>query len=250
MSAKKDLDKDKIPRHVVIIMDGNGRWAKKKGAARMFGHKRGVRTVREITEAASETGVEYLTLYVFSTENWNRPQAEVSALMALLVSTIADETEGLIKNNVKLKTIGELSRLPARVADELNGCISRTSTNTGLTLTLALNYGSQWEIIEAVKKAAAAVQSGEIAVADITGNVFNNFLSTAGMPDPELLIRTGGELRISNFMLWQIAYSELYFTEVLWPDFSKEHFYTALLDYQKRERRFGKTGDQLTINKK
>lgn len=245
MSVKEKLDKNKLPRHVAIIMDGNGRWAKKQGAVRMFGHKQGVQTVHEITEAATELGLEYLTLYVFSTENWNRPRNEVNALMSLLVSTIAKETKTLMDNNIKLNTIGNIDNLPAKVRKELDFCIEKTGKNTGLTLILALSYSSRWEIIEAVKKISTEVKECKIDISSINDKNFEKYLSTSEIPDPELLIRTSGELRISNFLLWQIAYSELYFSEVLWPDFSKEHFYEALLDFQKRERRFGKTSDQL-----
>jgi len=247
MSVKENLDKNKMPRHVAIIMDGNGRWAKKRGNARLFGHKRGVETVHEITEAAAELGLEYLTLYVFSTENWSRPKIEVNALMTLLVSTIDIETKTLMDNNVKLETIGDLSKLPSKVHKKLIECIEKTSKNTGLTLVLALNYSSRWEIVEATKRIALEVKNDKLEISSITNEKFNNYLATYKIPDPELLIRTSGELRISNFLLWQIAYSELFFSEVLWPDFSKEHFIDALLDYQKRERRFGKTSDQLII---
>ena len=242
---KENLIKNKLPRHVAIIMDGNGRWAKKKGAVRMFGHKQGVKTVHDITEAATELGLEYLTLYVFSTENWNRPIKEVNALMSLLVSTIAKETKTLMNNNVKLNAIGNLNNLPDQVRKKLDECIEKTSQNTGLTLILALSYSSRWEIIEAVKKISAEVKNNNLDISSINSQTFEKFLSTADIPDPELLIRTSGELRISNFLLWQIAYSELYFSETLWPDFSKEHFYEALSDFQKRERRFGKTSEQI-----
>ena len=245
MSVKEKIDRKNLPKHVAIIMDGNGRWAKKQGAVRMFGHRQGVQTVHDITEAATELGIGYLTLYVFSTENWNRPKKEVNALMSLLVSTIAKETKTLMDNNIKLKTIGNIDNLPSQVRKELDSCIEITEKNTGLNLILALSYSSRWEIIEAVKNISTEVKNGNLNVSSIDDKIFEKFLSTSEMPDPELLIRTSGELRISNFLLWQIAYSELYFSEVLWPDFSKEHFYKALLDYQKRERRFGKTSDQL-----
>ena len=245
MSVKEKLEKEKLPRHVAIIMDGNGRWAKKQGAVRMFGHKQGVQTVHEITVAATELGLKYLTLYVFSTENWNRPKKEINALMSLLVSTITKETKTLLDNNIRLETIGNINNLPSKVRKELEQCMSKTEKNNGLTLILALSYSSRWEIIEAVKKIASEIKDGNIEIDEIDENIFEKFLSTKNIPDPELLIRTSGELRISNFLLWQIAYSELYFSDVLWPDFSKEHFYEALLDYQKRERRFGKTSEQL-----
>jgi undecaprenyl diphosphate synthase len=249
MSLKEQLVKEKLPRHVAVIMDGNGRWAKQRGTARVFGHKNGVKAVREVTEASAELGIEYLTLYAFSTENWSRPKTEVDALMSLLVTTIASETKTLMKNNVKLKSIGCKTSLPQKVQDKLDDCMQKTSTNTGLTLVLALSYSSRWEIIQAVKQVAADVKNNQINIDDISSEVFSKYLESSEIPDPELLIRTSGEMRISNFLLWQIAYSELYFSEVLWPDFSREHLYEALLDYQKRERRFGKTSDQLILKK-
>ncbi|MCL2072488.1 MAG: isoprenyl transferase [Marinilabiliaceae bacterium] len=247
MSVKEKLDIQKMPRHVAIIMDGNGRWAKKKGAVRMFGHKQGVETVHQITEAATELGLQYLTLYVFSTENWNRPKTEINALMSLLVSTITKETKTLLDNNIILKTIGNINNLPSKVRKELELCMLKTEKNTGLTLILALSYSSRWEITEAAKKIAEDVKNGNLQIDTINEQLFQKYLTTKTIPDPELLIRTSGELRISNFLLWQVAYSELFFTEVLWPDFSKEHFYEALFDYQKRERRFGKTSEQLKL---
>ncbi len=249
MSLIEQLNKEKLPRHVAVIMDGNGRWAKQRGSARVFGHKNGVKAVREVTEACAELGIEFLTLYAFSTENWNRPKNEVDALMSLLVSTIASETKTLMDNNVQLKSIGCKSSLPKSVQDKLSDCIEKTSGNTGLTLVLALSYSSRWEIIEAVKKVSEDVRNHKLDVSDINNEVFSNYLETSEMPDPELLIRTSGEYRISNFLLWQIAYSELYFSNILWPDFRREHLYEALLDFQKRERRFGKTSDQLILNK-
>ncbi|MBP5658738.1 MAG: isoprenyl transferase [Paludibacteraceae bacterium] len=245
MSVKSELIKERIPRHIAIIMDGNGRWAKKQGLARMFGHKQGVTTVHNITEAAAEIGIEYLTLYAFSTENWNRPKEEVDALMALLVDTIAKETPTLMKNNVKLLTIGDVDRLPQATRDKFLGCIRETSGNTGLSLVLALSYSSRWEIIEAAKRIAAEVKEGKIALDEINEAAISDHLTTQGIPDPDLLIRTSGELRISNFLLWQIAYSELYFTDKLWPEFTVEDLYEAIIDYQHRERRFGKTSEQL-----
>lgn len=245
MSVKSELIKERIPRHIAIIMDGNGRWAKKQGLARMFGHKQGVTTVHNITEAAAEIGIEYLTLYAFSTENWNRPKEEVDALMALLVDTIAKETPTLMKNNVKLLTIGDVDRLPQATRDKFLGCIRETSGNTGLSLVLALSYSSRWEIIEAAKRIAAEVKEGKIALDEINEAAISDHLTTQGIPDPDLLIRTSGELRISNFLLWQIAYSELYFTDKLWPEFTVEDLYEAIVDYQHRERRFGKTSEQL-----
>ena len=245
MSYKSEIIKERIPRHIAIIMDGNGRWAKKQGLARMFGHKQGVTTVHNITEAAAEIGIEYMTLYAFSTENWNRPKEEVDALMALLVDTIAKETPTLMKNNIRLLTIGDIDRLPEQTKQKFLGCIEETSNNTGLNLVLALSYSSRWEIIEAARRIAAEVKNGTMDVTDINEESISKHLTTNGIPDPDLLIRTSGELRISNFLLWQIAYSELYFTDRLWPEFTPEDLYEAIVDYQKRERRFGKTSEQL-----
>lgn len=244
-SVKDQLVKEKLPKHVAIIMDGNGRWAKKSGNLRIFGHKNGVKSVREVTEASAELGIQYLTLYAFSTENWNRPKLEVEALMTLLVSTISSETKTLMENNVRLKFIGCVDSLPSSVLSNLEACVENTSKNSGLTLVLALSYSSRWEIIDAVKAIAQKAKDGILAPESITADLFENHLSTAGMPDPELMIRTSGEQRISNFLLWQLAYSELYFSEVLWPDFRKEDFYKALLVYQNRERRFGLTSEQI-----
>ena len=244
-SLKDQLIREKLPKHVAVIMDGNGRWAQKKGNSRIFGHQHGVTAVREVTEAAAELGIGYLTLYAFSTENWSRPKREVDALMSLLVSTISSETKTLIKNNVRLNTIGCRECLPASVLKKLEDAEAKTSENTGLTLVLALSYSSRWEIVDASKRIARDVQNGKLNVDDIDDNIFSEYLATKGMPDPELMIRTSGELRISNFLLWQLAYTELYFTEVLWPDYRKEDFYEALLDYQRRERRFGKTSQQI-----
>ena len=245
MSFKEQIIQDRIPRHIAIIMDGNGRWAKRQGMARMFGHRQGVETVHRITEAAAELGVEYLTLYAFSTENWNRPKEEVDALMVLLVDTIVKETPTLMKNNVSLQTIGDLSRLPQATRNKFLECIEQTSQNTGLTLVIALSYSARWEMIEATKRIASAVKDGELLLEDINEEVLSNYMTTAQMPDPDLLIRTSGELRISNFLLWQLAYSELYFTNCLWPEFTNEEFYHAIVDYQHRERRFGKTSEQI-----
>jgi undecaprenyl diphosphate synthase len=249
MSVKELLIPEKLPRHVAVIMDGNGRWAKQRGTARVFGHKNGVKAVREVTEAAAELGIDFLTLYAFSTENWRRPKNEVDALMSLLVSTIASEAKTLMKNNVQLKSIGCMENLPQKVQDKLTACINSTASNTGLTLVLALSYSSRWEITKGVQKLATDVKKGLLDISNINEQVFSQYLETFNMPDPELLIRTSGEFRISNFLLWQIAYSELYFSSILWPDFRREHFYEALLDFQKRERRFGKTSDQLILNK-
>ncbi len=244
MSLIDQINKETLPQHVAIIMDGNGRWAKKSGNIRLFGHKQGVSSVHEITEAAAEIGLKYLTLYVFSTENWNRPKAEVEGLMALLSSTIAEETKTLMDNNVRLRIIGN-ENLPKSVETKLLECAEKTQNNTGLTLVLALSYSARWEITEAVKTIATEVKKGKLDIEKIDQNTISQALTTSFMPDPELLIRTSGEYRISNFLLWQIAYSELYFTDTLWPDFHKEEFYKALLDYQSRERRFGKTSEQI-----
>lgn len=245
MSIDKKLIKDRIPKHIAIIMDGNGRWAKKNGKERNFGHESGVESVRSVVEGAGEIGVQYLTLYAFSTENWGRPQSEVDALMGLLVHAISDETDELMNKNVRLQVIGDVASLPENVQEKLNWCIHTLEKNTGLTLVLALSYSSKWEITEAVRKIAEAVQDKKLKIDDINKDLIDTYLNTAGMPDPELLIRTSGETRISNFLLWQIAYSELYFTPVLWPDFRKNDLFNAIYDFQNRERRFGKTSDQL-----
>lgn len=245
MSYKEQIVRERLPRHVAIIMDGNGRWAKREGLARMFGHRKGVETVHKITEAAAEMGIEYLTLYTFSTENWNRPKEEVDALMGLLVDTIAKETPTLMKNNIRLETIGDLSRLPEQTRNRFVGCIRETNKNTGLTLVIALSYSARWEIVRATQMIAAAVKNDQFFVEDIDEETISSFMTTHDMPDPDLLIRTSGELRISNFLLWQLAYSELYFTDCLWPEFTEEEFYHAIVDYQHRERRFGKTSEQI-----
>ena len=245
MGYKEQIQPNRIPSHVAIIMDGNGRWAKRQGLARMFGHRQGVETVHNITEAAAELGIQYLTLYAFSTENWNRPKEEVDALMGLLVDTIAKETPTLMKNNIRLQTIGDLSRLPQATRDKFLGCIEKTSSNTGLTLVIALSYSARWELIQATKQIANAVKEGQMLIEDVNEETISNFLTTRSMPDPDLLIRTSGELRISNFLLWQLAYAELYFTDCLWPEFTNEEFYRAIVDYQHRERRFGKTSEQI-----
>ena len=243
MTYKEQIDKNKIPAHVAIIMDGNGRWAKQKGQIRSYGHQAGAETVHIIAEEAARLGVKYLTLYTFSTENWNRPADEVAALMSLLMDSIEEET--FMKNNISFRIIGDTSKLPEQVLNRLSQCIARTSVNTGMCLVLALSYSSKWEMTEAVKQIAAAVSSGEINVNDITDNTIDKFLSTNFMPDPDLLIRTGGEIRLSNYLLWQCAYSELYFCDTFWPDFKEEEFCKAICEYQKRERRFGKTSEQL-----
>lgn len=226
-------------------MDGNGRWAKEKGKPRVFGHKNGVVAVREVTEAAAEIGIEFLTLYAFSTENWSRPTFEVNALMTLLVETVKQELSTLNKNNIRLKAIGDLSGLPSKTRDALLKGIEMTANNTRMTLVLALNYSSRWEIVEAAKKMALDVADGNINIDAVNAEVFSGYLNTKDIPDPELMIRTSGEHRISNYLLWQAAYAELYFTPVLWPDFRKEHFYQAIIDFQNRERRFGKTSEQI-----
>lgn len=244
MTSYKDLiDKSRIPAHIAIIMDGNGRWAKQRGHARSFGHQAGAETVHVIAEEAARLGVKYLTLYTFSTENWKRPAEEVSALMALLMDSIEEET--LMKNNIRFRIIGEKDKLPVNVAERLQQCIKRTSVNTGMCLVLALSYSSKWELTEAVKQIAAQVACQKLAVDEITDKTINQFLATSFMPDPDLLIRTGGEIRLSNYLLWQCAYSELYFCDTYWPDFKAEEFCKAIYDYQQRERRFGKTSEQL-----
>ncbi len=245
MDSKEKIDKNKLPRHVAIIMDGNGRWAQKKGNKRIFGHKNGVKAVRQVSEAAAEIGVDFLTLYAFSTENWNRPKEEIDALMSLLVSTIHSETKTLMENKIRLRAIGDLDSLPQKVNKKLQETIERTSANTGLTLVLALSYSSRWEITNAVKQIAVKLKKGAINEDDINADIIGQHLTTSDFPDPELLIRTSGEYRISNFLLWQIAYAELHFSPVLWPDYTKNDFYQAIIDFQNRERRFGKTSDQI-----
>lgn len=237
---KENIDLNNLPAHVAVIMDGNGRWAKQKGAARIFGHRNAVKSVREITEGCAELGIQYLTLYAFSTENWGRPKEEVDGLMQLLVSTIKGELKTLTKNKVRLTTIGDIKNLPLGCQKELQEAIDHTKDNEGLTLVLALSYSGRWEILEAVKSIGSALKDDKISIEDITTEVFQNYLNTKNIPDPELLIRTSGEMRISNFLLWQIAYTELYITPVLWPDFRKKDLYDALIAYQGRERRFGK----------
>ncbi|MBX3163180.1 MAG: isoprenyl transferase [Bacteroidetes bacterium] len=248
MDYETSINKNNIPQHVAIIMDGNGRWAKKQGEDRIFGHHEGVNSVREIVEACGEIGVKYLTLYAFSTENWDRPKEEVDALMELLVSTISMEAQNLHKKGVKLEVIGDVLSLPLSCQKELQQSMDLTAANTRVTLILALSYSSQWEITEAVKKIAAQVQSGHLAIKDINPRLIEQNLNTKHFPDPELMIRTSGEHRISNFLLWQLAYAEFYFTDVLWPDFRKQEFFKAIADYQQRERRFGKTGEQIQNN--
>lgn len=237
---KENIDKTRLPEHIAIIMDGNGRWAKEKGYARVFGHKNGVDSVRSVTEAAAEIGVKYLTLYAFSTENWGRPVAEVDALMEILVDAIEKETSRLNKNNIRLLTIGDIERLPLKARNKLNDCIKSTSGNTGLALILALSYSSRWEILNATKLIALDIQSGKLKEDQITDALFSNYLTTRNIPDPDLMIRTSGELRISNFLLWQLAYTEFYFTDIHWPAFREEAFYKAIIEFQNRNRRFGK----------
>lgn len=245
MSRNHNIDPKRLPRHVAIIMDGNGRWARARGLDRSEGHVEGVNTVRKITEAASEIGIKYLTLYTFSTENWNRPQEEVDALMNLIVIAIERETADLIKNNVRLTMIGDFGRMPDFARRRLSKCMDDTAHCTGLTLVFALSYSSRWEITEAVRNIAAKVQAGSLDPDDITDDTISRNLSTADMPDPDLLIRTGGDFRVSNFLLWQIAYSEIYVTSTYWPDFTKDDFLDALEQFQSRERRFGLTSDQV-----
>lgn len=245
MSFKEKIDTKTLPRHIAVIMDGNGRWAKQRGKARVFGHKNGVQSVRDISEACAEIGVEYLTLYAFSTENWNRPKLEVNALMALLISTIRKEVSTLNKNNIRLHAIGNIDQLPAKAQNELQEAIESTKENDRMTLVLALSYSAKWEMIQAVQHIASRVQKGEVDIAQIDDQMISEHLSTRGIPDPELMIRTSGETRISNFLLWQLAYAELYFTPVFWPDFNKEELYKAIYNFQHRERRFGKTSEQI-----
>jgi undecaprenyl diphosphate synthase len=245
MSLVEKIDKQRLPQHVAIIMDGNGRWAKTRGYSRNTGHREGVVSVRKVVEAATAIELKYLTVYTFSMENWSRPDTEVQALMSLLVSAIHRETPDLMKNNIRLRVIGDLSRLQDTVRQTLAECICRTSANTGTTLVLALSYSSRWELVHAAGQLAADVAEKKIAPEDITEERFSQYLSTYGLPDPDLLIRTGGEKRISNFLLWQLSYAELYFTDTFWPDFRENELYEAILCYQQRERRFGKTSEQL-----
>lgn len=237
---KEKIDTSRLPKHVAIIMDGNGRWAKERGYDRIYGHQKGVTSVRKITEAATELGIEYLTLYTFSTENWDRPSDEVKALMELLVLTIDREIEDLEKNNIRLTTIGDISRLPSEVTKKLEACKEKTANNNKLNLILALSYSSRWEITKAVKNIVDDVQNGKLTSDDISDTLISRYLTTADIPDPDLMIRTGGEIRISNFLLWQLAYTELYFTSTYWPEFDQEAFYEAIYEFQQRERRFGK----------
>ena len=242
---KERIDPQNLPKHIAVIMDGNGRWAKGKGAARVFGHKNAIKAVREVTEGCAEIGVEYLTLYAFSTENWNRPKAEVTALMQLLVTTIRSEIKTLVDNDIRLSTIGDTASLPSRCQKELAEAMEITSGNQRMTLVLALSYSGRWDIVNAAKAMLVDVQQKGLTVDTIDQEVFGQYLNTSGIPDPELLIRTSGEQRISNFLLWQLAYTEFYITDTLWPDFRREHLYRAILAYQQRERRFGLTSEQV-----
>lgn len=243
-----EISQKRLPQHVAVIMDGNGRWAKQRNLDRSMGHIEGVGSVRKVTEIASDLGVKYLTLYTFSTENWNRPQEEVDALMHLISEAIAQETPDLIKNNVRLRLLGNLARVPEYARARLLECVEATSGCTGMMLQLAISYSSRWEIVEAVRSVAAAVASGKLSLEDIDEETVSANLATAGIPDPDLLIRTGGDCRVSNYLLWQIAYAELYFVDTFWPDFTKEEFCDAILHFQRRERRFGKTSEQVTEN--
>jgi undecaprenyl diphosphate synthase len=245
MTLKNKIDTLRLPVHIAIIMDGNGRWARQRGKDRIFGHQQGVKTVREVIECAAELGLKYLTLYAFSTENWGRPDDEISALMGIMVQSLNNETDTLIRNNIRLKAIGDVNRLAEDVRERLFETIELTSKADGLTLIIALSYSSRWEILNAARKLASDVKNDLIEPEAIMEDDFEKYLTTFGIPDPELLIRTSGELRVSNFLLWQLAYTELYFTELLWPDFSKDEFYKAIIDFQKRERRFGKTSEQV-----
>ena len=243
MAYIETIDTTRIPEHIAIIMDGNGRWAKQRGQVRSFGHQAGAETVHVIAEEAAKLGVKYLTLYTFSTENWNRPEDEINALMTLLMDSLEEET--FMKNNISFRIIGDVEKLPANVLERLNHCIKRTSANTGMCLTLALSYSSKWEITHAMKNIAQKIKEGSMAISQITDEAIDRHLCTNYMPNPDLLIRTGGEIRLSNYLLWQCAYSELYFCDTFWPDFKEKEFHKAICDYQKRERRFGKTSEQL-----
>lgn len=249
MTFKNKIDTNRLPRHVAVIMDGNGRWARRRGRERIFGHHQGVRAVRKTVEAAAELGVEYLTLYAFSTENWNRPDDEVSALMDLMVESINDETHTLVEKGISLKVIGDLSRLSDNVRNRLFETMKVTSEGSRMKLIVALSYSSRWEISEACRRIALAVKENKIRTKDIDEKTVSDYLETSDIPDPELMIRTSGEKRISNFLLWQMAYTELYFTEKLWPDFGKEDFYKAVANFQKRDRRYGKTSEQIADNR-
>ncbi len=247
MSLSDQIDKNRLPTHIAIIMDGNGRWAQLHGEQRIFGHQNGVSAVRAASEACAALGVKFLTLYAFSTENWARPKHEVDALMELLVATIRNEMTTLMKNNIQLRAIGDIHSLPEKCQLELLEAIEDTKNNSGLTLILALNYSARWELTEAMKQIAADIKAGLLTPSAITENLISSYLETSDFPDPELMIRTSGEQRLSNYLLWQLAYAELYFTPVLWPDFDKEELYKAIIDFQGRERRFGKTSEQVNV---
>jgi len=249
MQLREKIDNNKLPSHVAIIMDGNGRWARQRGLDRIFGHEQGVSAVREVIETAAELKIRFLTLYTFSTENWGRPDEEVSALMGIMVQSLSNEADTLLKNNIRLMAIGDMDRLADNVKEKLFETIKLTSVSTGLNLIIALSYSSRWEITVAARRISTDAKEGKINPDSITEDDFEKYLTTHGIPDPELMIRTSGELRISNFLLWQVAYTELYFTEILWPDFGKDDFYNAIIDFQKRERRFGKTSEQVSEKK-
>lgn len=246
MSFFDQINKERLPQHIAIIMDGNGRWAKSQNLDRTFGHKEGIKAVRRTIEAAAKATIPYITLYTFSTENWNRPAEEVKALMSLMIQAVANETPDLIKNNIRVNVIGDVDRLPADTKKALEHCLEETSICTGTTVVLALSYSSKWELTKAMKDIIKDVEAGKIKEADIDEDTITQYLATKQIPDPDILIRTGGEFRISNFLLWQIAYSELYFTDELWPDFSEESLFKAIVNFQNRERRFGKTSEQVT----
>ncbi|MBD2724437.1 isoprenyl transferase [Hymenobacter armeniacus] len=248
MTGKAEIDTQNIPAHVAVIMDGNGRWAKQRGGMRVFGHQSAITAVRETVEEAAQLGVRYLTLYAFSTENWNRPALEVMALMQLLVHTIRQETATLLKNSIRLEAIGDISTLPKNCQRELAEAMELTKGGNRMTLVLALSYSGRWDLTQAARRLAADVASGQVKPTDVSEATVAGYLATSGMPDPELLIRTSGEQRISNFLLWQLAYTELYITDLLWPDFRKEHFQEAIRAYQRRERRFGKTSEQVAVS--
>jgi undecaprenyl diphosphate synthase len=245
VELEKNIDVERLPRHIAVIMDGNGRWAKKRGGIRLLGHRNGAKAVREVTEACAELGVNYLTVFAFSSENWKRPGEEVSGLMKLLVDSLDNEFSTLLENGVRLNAIGDLSRLPINVYEKLQNTINNTADGKRMCLTLALSYSGQWDIIQAAKAFATDVKQNDKAIEDLDIDLFKSYLSTKAIPDPELIIRTSGELRLSNYLLFQMAYAELYFTKTLWPDFKKKELYKAILDYQSRERRFGKTSEQL-----
>ena len=248
MSFKEKINTENLPRHIAIVMDGNGRWAKQKGFDRVFGHTNGVKTVRQITEAAVEIGLEFLTLYTFSTENWNRPKEEIAGIMRLLLEGIENELQTFVDNNVRLRVIGDLERMPKDVAEKLNDFIKKTSNHTGLNVVLALSYSSRWEITQAVKDIIYYMKQGKFDEDFIDENLISDYLTTRGMPDPDIVIRTGGDIRISNFLLWQSAYSEFFFTKTFWPDFTKEEFFKIISEFGNRERRFGKTSEQVNLS--